>query len=103
MVSRFQSLRWVAANEDGLLVPNPAAVFCVRLAALTTGSEEIVALLRDGTTPESPPLLAFDVVAGRPDDWPHVPVCAYFRGGLYVTFMGGVPEERMLTVGWDTF
>jgi hypothetical protein len=97
-----RALRWAYANGDGVLVARPGRIHYARLVGILSGAQELAVVLRDGATATDAPVLALDVVNGRPDDWPATAVSVPFLTGLYAQFTGGTAAVRLLMVGWDT-
>jgi hypothetical protein len=95
------NLLWVRANADGVLINHGGYLHCARLVGIVTGNTEISVVLRDGLTAAGPVIMAMDMINGRPDDWPPLPVSMRFMTGLYAVFTGGTAPARLLVVGWQ--
>ena len=97
------SMRWVATNATGVVLPHPAVIYYLRLAADTGGNQVIIVVLRDSlsdvSNATSPPvIMALTTVNGVADDWPKTVLRFAVENGLTAEFRG--TGSALLTVGW---
>lgn len=99
-----RTVRHASVGATGVVAQGAGVLYFARLAGQVTGSQDVVVVLRDGTTgvPSENVLLILRITAGYPvDDWPRAPVAVAYERGVHATFTGTAGSAG-LVLGYDT-
>jgi hypothetical protein len=99
MIPTEPTMRVTTVTASGVVLPHPAVIYHLRLAASVSQNQTVVAVLYDSSSGTDGGIMAMTALNGAPDDWPSTPMRFRVEHGLYADF--ATTGSALLSVWWN--